>query len=125
VPCAGGAQPGIGDGGHEQGEGHAQGEEGSGRGRELTTGSTNGSNRSSSDPNEDRERLGERRKREGVVTLLLVPGCAGKGSGGGACMEGARAVRRALGPGRGGTASPLLDLACSLIKFIPRIENPN
>jgi hypothetical protein len=106
VPCAGGAQPGIGDGGHEQGEGHAQGEEGSGRGRELTTGSTNGSNRSSSDPNEDRERLGERRKREGVVTLLLVPGCA-------------------LGPGRGGTASPLLDLACSLIKFIPRIENPN
>jgi hypothetical protein len=60
-----------------------------------------------------------------VVTLFLVPRCAGKGDGGGARMGGRCGWAHAMaGPGSGGTASPLLDLSCSLIKFIPRIENP-
>jgi hypothetical protein len=67
------------------------------------------------DPNESRERVGERRKRERVVSLFLDHGCAGKGNGGGG-MHGA--VVWARGPGWAGPGlshgadSPLLELAC-------------
>jgi hypothetical protein len=36
----------------------------------------------SGDPNEDMEGVGERRKRQSVVSLFLDHGCVGKGSGG-------------------------------------------
>jgi hypothetical protein len=51
------------------------------------------------------DRVGERWKRERVVTLFLIHGCAGKGSGGGACIGGVGAVGQAraglgrVGPG--------------------------
>jgi hypothetical protein len=114
--------------------GKREGEKGGRGGRSLPRGLTDGSYRSPGSKRGHGERVGERRKR--VVTFFPVPGCVGKGSGGGGtqggqgqlgCTRGARlghAVGWDVGPGRAGTASPLLDLACSLIKFIPRIENP-
>jgi hypothetical protein len=59
--------------------------------------------------------VGERRKRERVVSLLLDHGSMVKGSGGRGRM-GWRRFGRVPGPGwatqRAGADSPLLDLAC-------------
>jgi hypothetical protein len=52
----------------------------------------NGSNHSFGDPNDGRERVGERRKRERAVSLFLDHGCAGEGRWG--------RFGRALGEGR-------------------------
>jgi hypothetical protein len=62
----------------------------------------NGSNHSFGDPNDGRERVGERRKRERAVSLFLDHGCAGEGGGGGGGVGGgwgAGAAGRALGLG--------------------------
>jgi hypothetical protein len=93
-----GATPG--QGGHARGllqGGHAgQGEKEEGR-EELTTGLDRRQQPLNGVPSKGRERVGERRKRERVVSLFLDHGCVGKGSGGGA--HGGRAVGRALGLG--------------------------
>jgi hypothetical protein len=92
--------PHRGRGGHAWGllqGGHAgQGEKEEGR-EELTTGLSRQQQPLNGVPSKGRERVGERRERERVVSLFLDHGCVGKGSGGGA--HGGRAVGRALGLG--------------------------
>jgi hypothetical protein len=61
------------------------------------------------------ERVGERRKRERVVTLFLVPGCTGKGSGGGGAHGGQQRLGHAAGWDAGpGWAEPGLLLLYSI-----------
>jgi hypothetical protein len=73
------------------------------------------------DPNAGRQRVGERRKRERVVSHFLDHGCAGKGSGGGGTHGGRGhawgevglgARQGWAGLGCAGADSLLLDLAC-------------
>jgi hypothetical protein len=79
--------PHRGRGGHAWGllqGGHAgQGEKEEGR-EELTTGLSRQQQPLNGVPSKGRERVGERRERERVVSLFLDHGCVGKGSGGGA-----------------------------------------
>jgi hypothetical protein len=70
------------------------------------------------DPNEGRERVGERRLRERVVSLLLDHGCEGKGSGGGGVHGGSDlSTRDSHGLSRGADSSSTR-ARLLLIKFI-------